>query len=731
MDFDRSVRAILESDHPDPFSFLGMHVDQESRSLVVRAFLPEARKVAVVDASSGWAMAELPRVDVAGFFAGEVKGYQNPFEYRLRILAGEEEIEIEDPYRFPPVLTEPDISQMIEGTHPRSYEKLGAHPMTVSGIDGTVFTVWAPNARRVSVIGDFNGWDVRRHPMRLHHDCGLWEIFLPGVGIGAIYKFEIKSQDNHLLVKADPYAFESELRPRSASVVRGLGGFEWSDQEWIEQRGPKAERGSPVAIYEVHLGSWRRKPEEGNAFLSYQELADQLVPYVKDMGFTHIELLPICEHPFDGSWGYQPTGLFSPTSRFGTPWDLRAFINHCHREGVGVFMDWVAGHFPGDGHGLGQFDGTHLYEHADRRQGFHEEWQTLIYNYGRKEVTNFLLSSALFWVDQYHVDGLRVDAVASMIYLDYGRKDGEWVSNPFGGNENLEAVDFLKRTNEQIYGQYPGVVTIAEESTAWPMVSRPTYLGGLGFGYKWNMGWMNDTLRYISKDPVHRKFHHGDLTFGLLYAFEENFILPLSHDEVVYGKGSLLNKMPGDRWQKFANLRAYLAFMYTHPGKKLLFMGTEFAQEWEWYHEVSLDWHLLSDPMHQGIQTLVRDLNWLYRSTPSLHELDCEGGGFSWIDCNDHETSVVSYLRYASSREDFVMVICNFTPVVRDNYRVGVPRPGYYSELLNTDSSYYGGSNVGNDGGVMADSRPVHGMPYSLDLKLPPLATLVLRPGEG
>jgi 1,4-alpha-glucan branching enzyme len=729
--FLHSVRAILNADHPDPFSFLGMHIDTPRSAVVVRTFLPDARDVAVVDSGVGAPVAKLSRVHDAGLFAGPVEGYENRFDYRLRIAAGGEESEIEDPYRFPPILGELDVHLLVEGNHPRSFEKLGAHPQTLCGVQGVAFAVWAPNARRVSVVGDFNAWDGRRHPMRLHHDCGVWELFLPGVEPGTRYKYEIKAKDGALLIKADPYAFEAEPRPGTASVVRGLGDFEWGDQEWIQRRKQANDRGSPISIYEVHLGSWRHSPEEGSPFPSYRELADQLVPYVRDMGFTHIELLPICEHPFDASWGYQPTGLFAPTSRFGPPSDFRAFIDRCHREGLGVLIDWVPGHFPADGHGLGFFDGTHLYEHADPRQGFHREWQTLIYNFGRREVRNFLLSSALFWIEQCHVDGLRVDAVASMLYLDYSRHESEWLPNQYGGNENLEAIHFLKRMNELVYAGDSGAFTAAEESTAWPMVSRPTYVGGLGFGYKWNMGWMNDTLRYMSKDPVHRKYHHSDLTFGLLYAFEENFILPLSHDEVVHGKGSLLGRMPGDRWQKFANLRAYLAFMYTHPGKKLLFMGSEFAQEREWTHETGLDWHVLSDPMNSGIQALVRELNRLYRSSPALYQLDCEAGGFSWVDCNDYESSVISYLRYASSPEDFVLVVCNFTPVVRNGYRVGVPRGGYYAEILNTDSSFFGGSNVGNDGGLTACAGSRHGMPFYLDLCLPPLATLVLRPSGG
>jgi len=731
MGFNRAVRAILRADHPDPFSFLGMHSEPDGQAVAVRAFLPKADEVAVIDSSSGSVVGELQRVHDAGFFAGLLEGRQHTFRYRLRVKGGDGEVEIEDPYRFSPLLGELDVHLLLEGYHPHSFDKLGAHPMTLDGVEGVGFAVWAPNARRVSVIGAFNDWDARRHAMRLHHDSGIWEIFLPGVATGSLYKYEIRTQSGELLVKSDPYAFESELRPRTASVVRGLESFEWTDQEWLERRARASDRRAPISFYEVHLGSWRRKGEAENPFLSYEELADQLIPYVVDLGFTHLELLPICEHPFDGSWGYQPLGLFAPTSRHGSPQALRGFIDRCHREGLGVFVDWVPGHFPTDAHGLGLFDGTSLYEHADPRQGFHRDWQTLIYNFGRREVANFLLSSAVFWVDQFHIDGLRVDAVASMLYRDYSREDGDWIPNQYGGNENLEAIAFLKRMNELVYGDHPGVVTVAEESTAWPLVSRPTYVGGLGFGYKWNMGWMNDTLRYISKDPIHRGYHHGELTFGMLYAYEENFILPISHDEVVHGKGSLLEKMPGDRWQKFANVRAYLAFMFTYPGKKLLFMGTEFAQEWEWYHETGLQWHLLADPMHRNVQNLVRDLNRLYRALPALHELDCEREGFSWIDCNDRDNSVISYIRYGSERGDFVVVICNFTPVVRQAYCVGVPRAGYYAELLNTDSEFYGGANVGNGGGVMTSPRPMHGLAHSLELTLPPLATLVLRAPEG
>ena len=621
-----------------------------------------------------------------------------------------------------PVLGELDLYLHAEGRDLYSYRKLGAHPRTVGSDTGTAFAVWAPNARRVSVVGDFNGWDGRHDLMRRHFGAGIWETFVPGAWPGARYKFEIEGADGAVFLKADPYAFEAELPPKTASIIRGL------PDPSATPEGPPSDFRAPVSIYEAHLGSWRRVPEEGGRPLGYAELADQLVSYVKDMGFTHIELMPIAEHPFGGSWGYQPTSLFAPTARYGTPGEFRDFIRACHAAGIGVILDWAAGHFPADPHGLARFDGTHLYEHCDPREGLHPDWNTLIYNFGRNEVSNFLISNALYWLTEFGLDGLRVDAVASMLYRNYSRKDGEWIANKFGGPENLEAVEFLHRFNEQVYARHSCTMTIAEESTAWPMVSRPTHLGGLGFGYKWNMGWMHDTLDYMTKDPVHRKYHHDRLTFGLLYAFQENFILPLSHDEVVHGKGSLLGKMPGDRWQKFANLRAYYGFLYTQPGKKLLFMGGEFAQEREWCHDESLDWHLLSDPLHRGVQETVRDLNRLYRELPALHWHDCEPQGFSWIDCHDHDASVITYLRYGADGDDFVVVACNFTPVVRHGYRIGVPKGGLYRELFNSDAASYGGSNAGNDGAVMADCEPMHGRPFSLSLTLPPLATVILKP---
>ncbi|HEX7548083.1 MAG TPA: 1,4-alpha-glucan branching protein GlgB [Candidatus Methylomirabilis sp.] len=636
----------------------------------------------------------------------------------------------EDPYRFSSTLSDFDLHLLGEGTHYRAYEKLGSHLLDQDGVPGVRFAVWAPNARRVSVVGDWNGWDGRVHPMRLHPGNGLWEIFLPGLAEGALYKYEILSKAKTLIaLKSDPYAFSFEAAaPRTASMVVDLG-YAWGDGEWMAGRGPKNALDAPQATYEVHLGSWIRVPEEGNRSLSYREMGERLGAYVAEMGYTHVELMPITEHPFYGSWGYQPIGLYAPTRRYGTPQDFMAFVDALHQRGIGVILDWVPAHFPSDSHGLAYFDGTYLYEHQDPRQREHLEWGTRIYNYGRNEVANYLIGNALFWLDRYHIDGFRLDAVASMLYLDYGRQGGEWIPNKYGGRENLEAVAFLRRLNQEVYREYPDAMTIAEESTAWPMVSRPTYVGGLGFGFKWNMGWMHDVLDYMTKDSIHRKYHHNDLTFGLLYAWTENFILPLSHDEVVYGKGSLHRKMPGDDWQKFANLRTFFAFMYGHPGKKLLFMGGEFGQTNEWDHEASLDWHLLEmGPYHRGLQRLVQDLNRLYRTHPAFYEVDFAPNGFQWIDCRDWDASVISFLRRARDPNDFLVFICNFTPVVRQGYRVGVPRGGIYHELLNTDAQAYGGSNAGNAGSVLAEPIPAHGQPYSVGMTLPPLAVLVLRP---
>ncbi len=722
------VEALLLADHGDPFALLGPHALPDGR-LVVRALLPQARRVAVVG-TDGAARVELRRTHPDGFFEGAVDARHGAPRYRLRLwLHDGGTIDIDDPYRFPPVLGELDIHLLGEGRHLRSYARMGAHPTEIDGVAGTAFAVWAPNARCVSVVGDFNGWDGRVHPMRLRHGAGVWEIFLPGVGRDARYKFQIKSGTGELLpLKADPYAFRAETPPRTASLVAGLPGHgHWQDRTWMETRAAAQDRAAPISIYEVHLGSWRRVPEQANRYLTYGELADTLVPYVKDMGFTHVEFMPVSEYPFDGSWGYQPIGLFAPTSRFGAPEGFAALVDRCHRAGIGVILDWVPGHFPADPHGLGRFDGTALYEHADPRQGFHPDWNTLVYNYGRTEVRNFLLGNALYWCEQFHIDGLRVDAVASMLYLDYSRKEGEWVPNRFGGRENLEAIDFLKEVNTEVFGRFAGATTIAEESTAWPAVSRPTHLGGLGFGYKWNMGWMHDTLRYMAHEPVHRRWHHNDMTFGLLYAFSENFILPLSHDEVTHGKGSLIGRMPGDEWQKFANLRAYFGFMFSHPGKKLLFMGGEFGQWGEWNHDASLDWHLLGHRHHAGLQSLVRDLNRVYRSHPALHELDCEPGGFEWIEANDSDNSIYAYLRRGHRSDRPVVAVCNFTPVPRSAYRVGVPCHGYYREILNTDAALYGGGNMGNAGGAAAEAVPWHGRPWSLSLTLPPLATLLFE----
>jgi len=725
---DERIASIVAGDDYDPFSYLGMHKLTGTGELVVRVFHPEATAVAVIDPSDESQVAILSRVHDAGLFSGSLGSGREPFVYRLRVKVASAETVIDDPYRFGPLLGELDLYLHAEGNYLRGFEKMGAHPTVNDGVEGTSFAVWAPNARRVSVVGDFNGWDGRRHVMRLHPGAGIWEIFLPGIGPGARYKYEIKARNGALILKADPFAFQAELPPKTASVVSA----DARSGRKVEAvgKGPKADRRSPVSIYEVHLGSWRRVPEEKSRPLSYRELADQLVPYVKEMGFTHIELMPINEHPFDGSWGYQPTSLFAPTSRFGSPEDFRAFVARCHAEGIGVILDWAAGHFPSDPHGLHFFDGSHLYEHADPREGYHPDWNTMIYNFGRNEVRGFLLSNALFWLDRFGIDGLRVDAVASMLYRNYSRKEGEWVPNIHGGVENLEAIDFLRRMNELAYADHPEAVTIAEESTAWPMVSRPTWLGGLGFGFKWNMGWMHDTLQYMSKEPVHRKYHHNDLTFGLLYAFTENFILPLSHDEVVHGKGSLLGKMPGDLWQKFANLRAYYTFMYTMPGKKLLFMGGEIGQWSEWNHDGSLDWHLLQYKEHAGLKRALQDLNGLYRSRTALYERDCEPEGFQWIDCNDGDAGVISYIRRGADPDDFVVVICNFTPVVRRDYRIGVPQPGRYYEAFNSDSTFYGGSNVGNGGGIRTLGAPLHGQPDSLCVTLPPLGAFVLVP-EG
>ncbi len=625
-------------------------------------------------------------------------------------------------------ITDFDKYLLAEGTHERSYEKMGAHLIELDGQKGVHFAVWAPNAHNVYLMGAFNNWDGASHPMN-SSDSGVWTLFVPDLEEYTVYKFRIIAQKGESFDKADPYGFLMEQRPKTASVVVDLDRYQWNDDDWVRQRAEHQALDKPMSIYELHLGSWRKVPDEewGSRYLTYRELADELIPYVKEMGYTHIELLPISEHPLDASWGYQVLGFYAPTSRFGTPEELMYFIDQCHQQGIGVLLDWVPAHFPKDGSGLVFFDGTHLYSHSDPRQGEHRDWGTLIFNYGRNEVRTFLISNALFWLDKYHFDGLRVDAVASMLYLDYSREEGEWIPNEYGGRENLAAISFLRKMNEVVHGVFPGVLTIAEESTAWPMVSRPTYMGGLGFSLKWNMGWMHDTLKYMSKEPIYRKYHHNDLTFSLLYAFNENFILPLSHDEVVHGKGSLINKMSGDEWQKFANLRAYYGFMWGHPGKKLLFMGDEFAQWQEWNFTTSLEWEALKAPNHRGMQRFVKDLNRLYQNEPALHEVDFEWTGFTWIDANDSDNSVFSFLRSATSADEFIVVISNFTPVPRYDYRVGVPRPGFYREILNSDSEHYWGSNIGNDGGRNSEEIPMHGYAQSLTLTLPPLATIMLK----
>ena len=716
------VQSLLRAECADMFSVLGMHEVKDG--LAVRAFLPGIADAAVVE-RGGQRRWPMQRTRDEGLFEVDIDSETQLFAYALEVvdLGGGKRVQ-RDPYSFWPMLNESDRYLFNEGKQYSAQRFLGARPKEVDGVAGAYFAVWAPSARRVSVVGDFNNWDGRCHGMRPLGDSGIWEIFLPQVGAGAVYKYEILTQANEVLLKCDPYAFAAELPPSTASVVADIERFVWGDEEWMRQRGERSWVEAPVSIYEVHPGSWRYA--EDGSYLNWRDMAHQLVEYALDMNFTHLELMPVAEHPFDGSWGYQVTGYFAPTSRFGTPEDFAYFVDYCHQNGIAVLVDWVPGHFPKDAHGLARFDGTGLYEHLDTRQGWHPDWDTMVFNYGRDEVRSFLLSNALFWLEHYHVDGLRVDAVASMLYLDYSRKAGEWVPNRNGGRENLEAIEFLKELNTAVYARCPGAVMIAEESTAWPAVSRPVYAGGLGFGFKWNMGWMNDVLHYMAHEPVHRKWHHGDLTFSMIYAYHENFVLPLSHDEVVHGKGSLLAKMPGDDWQKFANLRLLYGFMYGHPGKKLLFMGAELAPWHEWRHAGQLDWSLLQYAPHRGIQQWLRDLNALYCQQPSLHKTDADPRGFAWIDCLDMENSVVSFLRRAEGGRDLIFA-CNFTPVPRDVYRLGVPSVGRYRELLNSDAQFYGGSGVGNSGEVVASASSWHSQPASLELRLPPLGILVLQ----
>ena len=718
------MEAVITGNHGNVFAVLGIHKDKGSKEVFIRTYQPHAKSVELLkydDSSLGF----LTKLDDRGFFQINVGAVDNfPYRFRIENDLGQFYLK-EDEYRFHSVLGDIDVYLLAEGNHLEMYKKLGAHVMEMDGVKGVGFAVWAPNAKRVSVVGGFNNWDGRAHVMRKHPTCGVWDIFIPGLKEGELYKYEVKTQEDYILVKSDPVAFWSEKRPNTASVVYE-SKYHWNDDGWMNYREEHNSFDKPMSIYEVHLGSWRRK--DGNEFLTYRELADTLVPYVSNMGFTHVEFMPLTEHPLDSSWGYQVVGMFSPTSRFGTPDDLRYLIDKFHEANIAVIMDWVPAHFPKDGHGLNEFDGTHLYEHADPRKGEHSDWGTKIYNYGRTEVCNFLCASALYWLKEFHIDGLRVDAVASMLYLDYSRKNGEWIPNIYGGNENLEAISFLRRMNELVYGQNKGAFTCAEESTAWPMVSRPTSMGGLGFGYKWNMGWMNDTLKYMSKDPIYRRFHHGMLTFGLLYAFNENFILPISHDEVVHGKGSMLSKMPGDEWQKFANLRAYYGFMYTHPGKKLLFMGCEFGQDWEWNSEESLRWHLLQYPMYKGMQNCVRDLNYMYKGNSAFYEVDFDYRGFEWIDHSNADDSVISYMRKGSTPGDYMIVICNFTPVVRHDFRVGVHERIRYQEIFNSDDVNYWGSGVKNEGFMQAGDIPANGKEFSIEVVLPALSTIVIKP---
>ena len=737
------VDRIVAIDHQDPHDVLGAHqvwLAGKRSGVAVRVFRPDALSVRVVPDDRSIAPHDAERVHPAGLFEAVFPGTTQIFRYSLEVQYPKLKVTLRDPYASMPTLGDIDMHLVAEGKHRRLYERLGAHVLNSEGATGVAFAVWAPRARRVSVVGDFNGWDGRLNPMRRMGSTGIWELFVPGIGEGAIYKFEVVGDDGARHVKLDPFAFRTEMRPQTAGIVHALDQYAWNDRAWISERTKADPLRRAWSIYEAHLGGFRRVPGErgtgaiddggghSGRFLTYRELAPLLVDYVKKAGFTHVELMPITEYPYDGSWGYQVTGYFAPTSRYGNPDDLRFLIDSLHQAGIGVILDWVPAHFPRDAHGLRRFDGTAVYEHLDPRQGEHADWGTMIFNYGRAEVRNFLIASALFWLREYHFDGLRVDAVASMLYLDYSRKEGEWVANKHGGRENLDAIEFLRELNTVVHGEHPGAVVIAEESTAWPAVSKPIYVGGLGFTFKWNMGWMHDTLSYFSLDPIHRRHHHNKITFGMMYAWSENFVLPLSHDEVVHGKGSLINKMPGDEWQKFANLRMLYGYMWAHPGKKLLFMGGEFAQSHEFSEARSLDWHLLEQPKHAQVLRLVSDLNAIYQRTPALFSADVDPEGFRWIDANDSEQSIASFLRFPQRGKSdgaprtFVVCVMNATPVVRHGYRIGVPCTGTYREILNTDATEYGGSGVGNQGKVVAEATPYHGFPASLMLTLPPLS---------
>ncbi len=718
-----AINAFFEGRHSDPFAVLGMH--ETDNGIEIRALLPDANRVLVIEKENQTVVCELEKIDERGFFAAVVPDTHDFFAYQLQVFWGNEQYIIEDPYRFHPMLSDLDNWLLAEGSHLRPYEVLGAHFMECDGVSGVNFRVWAPNAKRVSVVGDFNYWDGRRHPMRFHPQNGVWELFLPKVALGQLYKFELIDCHGQLRLKADPYAFAAQLRPDTASQVSALPEI----VEMTEKRRKANQADQPISIYEVHLGSWRRNMEN-NFWLDYDEIADELIPYVKEMGFTHIEFLPLSEFPYDGSWGYQPLGLYAPTSRFGTPEGFKRLVEKAHDAGINVILDWVPGHFPSDTHGLAAFDGTALYEHADPREGYHQDWNTLIYNYGRHEVRNFLSSNALYWLERFGLDGIRVDAVASMIYRDYSRSEGQWIPNQYGGKENLEAIQFLKHTNYVIGTEMPGAMSVAEESTSFAGVTLPPEHGGLGFHYKWNMGWMNDTLSYMELDPVYRQYHHNKMTFGMLYQYTENFVLPLSHDEVVHGKSSLLGKMPGDAWQKFANLRAYYGYMWGYPGKKLLFMGNEFAQGREWDYQESLDWFLLDDFLgggwHSGMQRLVKDLNKTYQKQTALYELDCKPEGFDWLVVDDNQNSVFAFER-RSKDDERVIVVSNFTPVPRENYRIGVNVAGTYEEILNTDAESYKGSNVRNEGDIVTEEVESHSKAQSIVITVPPLATVYLK----
>ncbi len=725
------VGLLVDGRYENPFELLGPHEVEVSgrKALAVRAYLPQTEQAWVLDGRHEITR-PMRRIHPAGLFEAICPAQEDEGRprYKLRIAEnGGEKKDMHDPYAFPQLLSDFDLHLMGEGTHWRCYEKLGAQLRTIDGVEGVNFAVWAPNASSVSVVGDFNSWDGRRHPMRKHIPGGSWELFVPGLSEGTLYKYQIRN-NGQTFEKCDPFAFGAEVPPQTASKVIDLNRYRWHDSSWMCNRPNVNWLERPLSMYEVHLGSWRRPGDDPNRWLTYRDLAHQLVEYVQEMGYTHIELLPVSEHPLSASWGYQAVGYYAATSRYGTPQDFMYFVDLCHQHDIGVILDWVPAHFPRDGHGLRRFDGTALYEHEDPRQGEHRDWGTHIFNYGRNEVSNYLISNGLFWMDKYHIDGIRVDAVASMLYLDYSREAGDWIPNKYGGRENIEAIAFLKRFNEQTHLQFPGVLTIAEESTAWAGVSKPTYLGGLGFSLKWNMGWMNDTLRYMRHEPIHRKYHHDELTFSLIYAFHENFVLPFSHDEVVHGKGSLLDQMPGDLWQKFANLRLLFTYMWTHPGKKLVFMGGDFGQWSEWNFDTSLQWDLLQWESHQGLKRCVADLNHMYRSEPALHRLDFDGRGFEWIDCHNWEESTFSYIRKAEDPNDFLLVCANFTPVPRYRFRVGVPKLATYDEIFNSDSKFYAGGNVGNGAGMVADAMSAHGRPASLEITLPPLGVTVLKP---